>query len=215
MVRVVPQTQACARSRAKGPYSPHAASSLRLGFYIARLRRWTICVHRRSIPHIPLINRHTILLADAAELGLEILFFVMLGLVADVLADGFGVGIADAEFAVSALPCEVAIPRAFRFDPFRRARFHMLDDFARDVVFRLGKQHVNVVIDRVDLDQRTIVVVQDAGDVCVKFAPLFIAEQRSSAFGAEDDVNRNDEQGLAHDALVLMVWIVDVLGRRP
>ena len=168
-----------------------------------------------SIPHIPLINRHTILLADAAELRFEILFFVMLGLVADVLADGFGVGVADAEFAVSALPCEVAIPRAIRFDPFRRTRFHVLDDFARDVVFRLGKQHVDVVIHRVDLDQRTIVVLQDAGNVCVKFAPFFIAEQRAAAFGAEDDVDGNNEQGLAHGALVLMVWIVDVLGRRP
>ena len=100
----------------------------------------------------------------------------MLGLVADVLADGFGVGGANAEFAVSALPCEIAIPRGFRFDPFRRARFHVLDDFARDVVFGLGEKDVDVVGDGVDLQQRAIVVMQDAGDVGMEFATFFIAE---------------------------------------
>ena len=72
-----------------------------------------------------------------------------------------------------------------------------------------------MVGDGVDLQQRAIVVMQDAGDVGMEFATFFIAEQRAAAFGAEDDVDWDDEQGLAHGALVLMVSIVDVLGRRP
>ena len=84
----------------------------------------------------------------------------------------------------------------------------MLHDFGRDVVFGLGEKDVDVVGDGVDLQQRAIVVMQDAGDIGMEFATFFVAEQRAAAFGAEDDVDGDDEQRLAHGALV--VWIIGV-----
>ena len=107
---------------------------------------------------------------------MEIFLFVVLGLVADVFADGVGLCRADAEFAVAALPCEVAIPCAFGFDPFGGARLHFFDDFGGGVVFGLGEEDVDVVGNGADLHEAAIVVPEDAGDVGVDLTACFVAE---------------------------------------
>lgn len=88
-----------------------------------------------SVPYVSFVHGFAVFLAEPAIFGLEIFLMVVLGLLADVFADGFDVHGADAEFTVAALPGEVVIPGIEGFDPGRGCGFELFDDFSRGVVF--------------------------------------------------------------------------------
>ena len=72
-----------------------------------------------SIPRVSFIQRFPVLLAKPAILGLEILLFVMLWLIANVFPHRLDVHRADTELAVTALPREIGIPCVLVLDPNR------------------------------------------------------------------------------------------------
>ena len=154
---------------------------------------------RHSIPRIPLIQALAVLLAEAPELGLEILLLVMLGLIADIFPDRLDVHRTDAEFAVAALPCEVGIPWVESFDPTRRRGLDLLDNLRRGVVLGLRKQDVDVFGHGVDFDERRVVIPQDADDVGVEFATFFVAQERTAGLRGEHEVDNNVGKGLGHE----------------
>ena len=55
-----------------------------------------------------------------------------------------------------------------------------------------------MVADGIDFDQGRIVVLEDAGDVGVKLAAFFVAEQWASLLRAKHEVGDNVGEGLRH-----------------
>ena len=120
-------------------------------------------------------------------------------MIANVFPHGHDMHGADAEFPVTALPREIPIPWVQRLEPDRRRGLDLFDNLRRGVVLGLREQDVDVVAHGIDFDERRIVVLEDAGNVGVKLAALLIAQERTTAFGAEHEVNDKVGQGLGHN----------------
>ena len=56
---------------------------------------------------------------------------------------------------------------------------------------REQEKNVNVVLDRIGFQGRRMEVLQDADDVGMKVAPMFVAKQRAPVLRAEGQVNQN------------------------
>jgi len=71
------------------------------------------------------------------------------------------------------------------------------------LVLGLREQDVNVVAHRIDFDQRRVVVLEDACDVCVELAAFLVAQELATAFRGEHEMNNDVGEGLGHSGDVL------------
>ena len=71
------------------------------------------------------------------------------------------------------------------------------------MVFGLDEEDVNVVVHRIDFEQRRILISQDAGDVGVELIAFLIAQELAAAFGAEHEMNDDVGERLGHDSHAL------------
>ncbi len=121
------------------------------------------------IPDVLFVEGDLIAFQQAAVFILEGYFAVMLGLVADVGDDGFGVGLADGKGGVSGLPMEAGELGAFGFDPFGGTGFYRFHDFGNGAGAGKAKKHVDVIVDSADLERGAINVVECASEAGVQF----------------------------------------------
>jgi hypothetical protein len=130
---------------------------------------------KTSIPHIPFIVFHPMLLEQCPQLILKRSLQVMLGLILNVSPHHVCLRFTHRERRIPALPVEIAIPRVFLLDP-RRTRFlHLADDVRQRVIFGKREQDVKVILHRVGLQGRRLQILQHANHVCMEFVPLLIA----------------------------------------
>lgn len=137
-----------------------------------------------------------VFLEERTHLGLEIPLAVMLFLPLDVEDEGTGIGRADGECAVSALPGEVH--DALLLQPFRRIGFDRLEQFRKTDRWVETNGEMNVVGHSVDAEAVASAVAYDRGEVCVQGRADGTVEQWSAIFRAEDDMDQEEAQGLGH-----------------
>lgn len=77
-------------------------------------------------------------------------------------------GCADGENPIAGLPMKLGIAWAMRFEPFRRAGFDILDDSSRGESSRVNEEQVDVVSHRSGLEERAVLMRNDAANVGVQ-----------------------------------------------
>jgi hypothetical protein len=116
---------------------------------------------------------------------------MVFSLALDVTPDYVHMNGADTELAVSVLPCEIRIPTIQGLYPGGGGGLDLFHDLGRRVILGLGKEDVDVITNRVDLNQRGVVVAEDASDVSVELIALDVAEQGTTVLGAKDEVDED------------------------
>lgn len=59
------------------------------------------------------------------------------------------------------------------------------------MILRLRKQNVNMVAHGINFDEPRIVIFQDASNISVQLAALFIAQERAAVFCAKYEMDNN------------------------
>ena len=88
------------------------------------------------------------------------LLAVVVPLVGDVFADGFGVGFGNGKRPITGLPRKIRELRTLRFDPFGRRLFDILDGLADGHGACEIEEKMRMVFDRIDEDGRAPQVLQ-------------------------------------------------------
>jgi hypothetical protein len=71
------------------------------------------------------------------------------------------------------------------------------------MIFGLREQDVNVIAHGINLNQRRIVVLEDAGDVGVKLAALLVTQELATALRREHEMDDDVGERLGHGGGVL------------
>ena len=148
------------------------------------------------IPDVFFIEGDMIFLEERAHLGLEVPLAVMRFLCVDVFNQRAGVGGADGEGAVSALPGEGR--DTLSLHPFRRVCLYVLQQLSEVGGWMEADGEMDVVGRAVDPETVAFTVSDDCREIGMQFVADGLGQERAAAFGAEDDMNQHEAQGLGH-----------------
>lgn len=119
----------------------------------------------------------------------KVAFFLMLFLIGDVSLDGFEIGGAHRENAVSGLPCEIPKRWIALLDPNAGNAFEFLDPIGLGDRASLAGQDVNVVFHTANDDGRTVDLFRDPSEIGMHFmAQVWSTKEGLAVFGGKDCV---------------------------
>ncbi len=149
-----------------------------------------------SIPNVPFIERHMILLQKRAHLILKTSFAVVHRLPVDVLNERADVRRADGKQGIAALPCKLSFPLLFH--PGRRAGLDLGDELRGGPGRRQPNRKMNVVGGSACSKALAIQFARCSREIGMQGGGLVAGDGWKSLFGAEDDVDQIEAQRLGH-----------------
>jgi len=99
---------------------------------------------------------------------------------------------------LSVLPCERAITRIKRFDPFRGRLLDLLDELSLGKRAWQGRNNVNVIGNTADMHEFSAHIAADCCEISMHAWLHVCIEPGFTVFCGEDDVNDNFTEGLRH-----------------
>ena len=106
-----------------------------------------------SIPDITFIELNTVFIQQASVFLLKGDLAMMLSLLGDILLQSGAVGGTHREDSITALPMKIGISHRLGLQPFRGARFDLLNQIGRRTGARVNQKQMNVVGNRARPDQ--------------------------------------------------------------
>ena len=111
----------------------------------------------------------------------------------NVIAHGFPIGGTDGKDPITCLPGEVLRPRITLFDPDRRRPLELLDPIRLGNRAAMTGKDMDVVFHASHENGWTFELSRGAAKPCVHFrADDWVAEERPTVFGGENEVKIND-----------------------
>lgn len=139
-----------------------------------------------SVPQIPFVVYHPVLLQQHYEFLLKRHFAMMLWLPTDILRYLVQLRNTNAERAVFFLSSKQTMLRKCVMHPFRRAAFDKLQRLRYRHRRGQGQQNVNMIFDTADLDRLHLVLARDATEERPKPFAQVRSDQGAAFFCAED-----------------------------
>lgn len=140
-----------------GPKGRHVAARGRSpGHSVGVWQRPEGARYRGSIPNVPLIQCHLLLLAQLPELILKRPLPMMLRLALDVENDPFDVSLTNGKCSVSSLPRKLRHGRPPDLQPLRGSHLQLLDRLCHRQGAGEVEEEVDMIFDSADLQDRAI-----------------------------------------------------------
>ena len=122
----------------------------------------------------------------------------MLCLVIQILFKFQAMRRADRENPVTGLPMKVFVLFALGLDPLRCPCLYLFDEFGWRTCSRMGRQQMNMILDRAGMKQRSFQIVDDASGVGMQFIPYVVRNDSITMFGGEHNVDKKPGKRLRH-----------------
>src|SRR6266498_61745 len=152
-----------------------------------------------SIPNVFFIPFDFVLAQKHAQLILKTHLTMMLLLIGDVLLHLFEIRLADAKVCVASLPLEVGEIASAFLQPEVGDAFQLLYPFCLRYGAPESREQMHVVFHSPSENGRTIELFRDPAEIRVeRVARGFVAQERTTVFGGEDEMNVNGGKGLWH-----------------
>lgn len=151
-----------------------------------------------SVPQIPLVAFHPVLLQERAKFVLERTLPMMRLLRVDVLDQRLQVCRPNRKHPISSLPCELRQCRGFCLDPFRRRCLQLCNQLR--YIRRSRQSHCEMHMIRNASNAVTLAsgVTCDRSKIRIQLRTHRIIENRSAALRTEDHVHHNERKRQWH-----------------